>query len=562
MYRILISESIKALTDAIDSLGWTIPDEIRVEEPPNPELGDVASSVSFQLAKDLKRSPMDITKDILNVIKIPEIFSQINSKGPYINFYADYNQFSRLVLNSVNEDYGQLDKKNTKIILEHTSANPNGPLHIGHIRNSIIGDSLSRVLDSAGYEVETQYYVNDMGRQIAMIVWGLLNLDHEMDPEGKPDHEIGKLYFNVNEELRSDPNIKDQVSALLKRYERGGDVELEQMFENVVKMCLEGISITSNRLNVNHDAFIWESRFIKNGSVANILKSLDPYLQKNEVVYMDLNEYGIEKELILIRSDGTSLYATRDLAYHVEKSERSDLSIDILGSDHKLAIDQLKIPLELLGAKKPEAIFYEFITLPEGSMSTRRGVFISVDDLMNEAVDRAMTEIEKRRTDLDESEKLKIAEIVGIGAIRYYIARLSPEKHIVFKWDEALSFERGCASIQYSHARACKLLAKANYVDQDVDKIKDWLLEDKSEIELVKLISKFTSVIEDSAKINRVHNIAQYSMDLAGAFNKFYKSVPVIGSDKEKLRLFIVDKSRITIKKSLELMGIEAPESM
>jgi arginyl-tRNA synthetase len=562
MYRILISESIKSLQDAINHLGWEIPDDIRIEEPPNPNLGDVASSVSFQLSKSLKRSPMDITNDILGVLETPDIFKSVESKGPYINFFADYDKFSKIVLDSIKEDYGTLSDKNTKIILEHTSANPNGPLHIGHIRNSIIGDSLARVLKSAGYAVETQYYVNDMGRQIAMIVWGLLNLDFKMDPEGKPDHEIGKLYFQVNEELRANPEIKQEVSALLKRYEKGGDVDLEKMFENVVKKCLEGISITSHRLNVKHDAFIWESRFIKNGSVAEILKSLDAYIKKNEVLYMDLNEYGIEKELILIRSDGTSLYSTRDLAYHVEKSERSDLSIDVLGSDHKLAIDQLNIPLELLGAKKPEVIFYEFITLPEGSMSTRRGVFISVDDLMNEAVERAMNELEKRRIDLEESERLKIAEEVGIGAIRYYIARLSPEKHIVFKWDEALSFERGCASIQYSHARACKLLKKANYDNGDKLEISNWILEHPYEIELVKIISKFSAVIEESARINRVHNIAQYTQDLAGAFNKFYKSVPVIGSEKENLRLLIVDKSRITIKNSLNLMGIEAPDSM
>jgi arginyl-tRNA synthetase len=549
------------LQDAISSLGWEIPEEIRMDEPPNPSLGDVASSVSFQLAKKLKRSPMDITNEILSVLETPEIFRLVNSKGPYINFFADYNKFSKLVLNSVNEDYGRLEYKNSKIILEHTSANPNGPLHIGHIRNSIIGDSLARVLKSAGYDVETQYYVNDMGRQIAMIVWGILNLNYEMDPNCKPDHEIGKLYFQVNEELRANPDLKTEISALLKRYEKGNNPEIEEMFENVVKKCLEGIAITSNRLNVKHDAFIWESRFIKNGSVAEILKSLDAYIQKNEVVYMDLEQYGIEKELILIRSDGTSLYATRDLAYHVEKSKGSDISIDVLGSDHKLAIDQLKIPIELLGAKKPEVIFYEFITLPEGSMSTRRGVFISVDELMNEAVDRATMEIKNRRNDLDESEMMKIAEQVGIGAIRYYIARLSPEKHIVFKWDEALSFERGCASIQYSHARACKLLEKAEY-DQNSPEVDDWVIEEDFEIELIKLISKFSSVIEESAKINRVHNIAQYSQDLAGAFNKFYKSVPVIGSEKEKLRLMMVDKSRITIKNSLELMGIEAPESM
>jgi arginyl-tRNA synthetase len=562
MFRILTSESIKSLQDAISSLGWELPDEIRIEEPPNPNLGDVASSVSFQLAKQLKRSPMDITNDILAVIKIPEIFKKVDAKGPYINFFADYDKFSKIVLNSVKEDYGKLEDKNWKIILEHTSANPNGPLHIGHIRNSIIGDSLARVLKSAGYEVETQYYVNDMGRQIAMIVWGIYNLDYEIDPEGKLDHEIGKLYFQVNEELRAKPNLKVEVSAILKRYEKGDDKELEELFEDVVKKCLKGISTTCSRLNVKHDAFIWESRFIKNGSVRKILDSLEAYTQKNEVVYMDLNEYGIEKELILIRSDGTSLYSTRDLAYHMEKSENSDLSIDVLGSDHKLAIDQLNIPLELLGAKKPEVIFYEFITLPEGSMSTRRGVFISVDDLMEEAVERALKEIEKRRTDLKESERFKIAEQVGIGAIRYYIARLSPEKHIVFKWDEALSFERGCASIQYSHARACKLLEKASYNKETLTEINDWILEHKYEIELVKIISKFSSVIEESARMNRVHNIAQYSQDLAGAFNKFYKSVPVIGSGKEDLRLLIVDKSRITIRNCLKLMGIEAPDSM
>ncbi len=562
MYRILMTESIKSLENAISHLGWEIPEDIRVEEPPNPELGDVASSVSFQLAKGLKRSPMDITKELLSVIVTPDIFKKIDSKGPYINFYADYGRFSRAVLDSVKEDYGRLEEKNRKIILEHTSANPNGPLHIGHIRNSIIGDSLARVLKSAGYNVETQYYVNDMGRQIAMIVWGIYNLEYDMDPVGKLDHEIGKLYFQVNEELRANPDLKVEVSALLKRYEKGDDVELEELFEDVVKKCLRGISTTCNRLNVKHDAFIWESRFIKNGSVAKILKSLDSYLQKNEVVYMDLNEYGIEKELILIRSDGTSLYSTRDLAYHVEKSEKSDTVIDVLGSDHKLAIDQLKIPLELLGAKKPETIFYEFITLPEGSMSTRRGVFISVDELMEEAVERAMKEIVKRRTDLDDKEMLKIAEQVGIGAIRYYIARLSPEKHIIFKWDEALSFERGCASIQYSHARACKLLEKADYNNDTAMDITDWVFEHPYEIELIKIISKFSSVIEESARMNRVHNIAQYSQDLASAFNKYYKSVQVIGSEKEDLRLLLVDTSRITIRNCLKLMGIEAPDVM
>ena len=566
MYRILEKEAVKALENAVSALGWELPDKVKVEEPPSSDMGDVASSLSFQLAKKLKRSPMDITQEILGKIETPSIFEKVESKGPYINFFADNEKFSKLVLESLDDDYGTLEPKNTKIILEHTSANPNGPLHIGHIRNSIIGDSLTRILKKAGYEVETQYYVNDMGRQIAMIVWGLLNPDYvnyEIDETGKPDHEIGKLYFNVNEVMRAQPELKGEINKILKRYEKGKEEKLGELFKGVVEKCVKGIKATSERLNVHHDAFVWESTFIKNGDVARILKSLEGRIKTNEVPYLDLEEYGIDKELILARSDGTSLYATRDLAYHLYKSNNSDKMVDILGSDHKLAVKQLSIALEMIGGSAPEVIFYEFITLPEGSMSTRRGVFISVDELMDEAVERAMKEIEARRSDLTDVEKAEIAEKIGIGAIRYFIARLSPEKHIVFKWDEALSFERGCASIQYSHARACKLLEKAG-ISENIDSatVMDWNLEDPAEIELVKIMSKFTTVIEESARINRVHPVAQYAMDLAGAFNKFYKSVPVIGSDKEDLRLLIVDKARITIRNSLELMGIDAPESM
>lgn len=651
MYRLLEKEAVKSIENAIKVLEYEIPEEIKVEEPPNASLGDLASTVSFQLAKQLKKPPMDITKDILNVIESPDLFKSIEMKGPYINFFINYDNFSKLVLDSIHDNYGQLEEKNTKIILEHTSANPNGPLHIGHIRNSIIGDSLARVLKSAGYNVETQYYVNDMGRQIAIIIWGFSALEADLityalmikkystifnseefldiftkienylenynsysyipredaystltmflnshselqklfknkntfskylndnkeyilnclsllekyddDLTGKKDEIIGNIYFYANEKLRADKSLKNEISSLLKIYENGTDEKLAILFKNVVEKCVSGIETTLNYLNIYHDFFVWESKFIRNQAVDDVLAKLNNYTKTNEVLYLPLEDYGIEKELILTRSDGTSLYSTRDLAYHLEKSNNSDEIIDILGSDHKLAIDQISIALRLIGAKTPEVIFYEFITLPEGSMSTRRGIFISVDDIINEAIDRAYLEIKKRREDLEKESAMKIAEEIGIGAIRYFIAKLSPEKHIVFKWDEALSFERGCASIQYAHARACKLLENANFNDDIA--VENYCLSHSSEIELVKTLSKFTSVIEESVKINRVHNIAQYALDLAGTFNRFYKSVPVIGADEEALRLLLVDKSRITIKNCLGLLGISAPESM
>jgi arginyl-tRNA synthetase len=564
MYKKLENKAIESVKNTIQTLGWEEPSEIKFEIPPNPNMGDMATSVAFQLASTLKKSPVDIAQSIAGNLEVKSPFKTVETKGPYINFFFDPELFSRMVLESVQEDYGLLEEKNEKIILEHTSANPNGPLHIGHIRNAIIGDSLARTLRSAGYQVETQYYVNDMGRQIAMIVWGLQNLDYQMDPKGRGDVEIGKLYFQVNQELKAKPEIKGQIDSILKTYEEENPPELESMFKKVVRKCLDGVEDTSRRMNIVHDDFIWESQFVRDGSMEKILEALDEYTTQNEVLYLDLTDYGIEKELILTRSDGTSLYSTRDLAYHLFKSQNSDQVVDILGSDHKLAIDQLKIALGLVGGKSPDVVFYEFITLPEGSMSTRRGVFISVDELIDEATQRALAELETRRPELGEDEKNNIAKIIGVGAIRYYISRLSPEKHIVFKWDEALSFERGCASIQYAHARACKLLEKVSEFNPskvDMDSL-DFQNMDTLEIDLLKTLARFSTIIEDSARDLRVHPVAQYALEVAGAFNKFYKSVPVIGSDKELLRLLLVDKSRITIRNALDLLGIESPSSM
>lgn len=564
MYRMLEKNAASSMEKAIKSLDWGEIKEIKFEEPPQRDMGDLATSVAFQLARKLKKNPVEIAQKLEEVLEVEPPFERAKATGPYLNFYLNHEIFSKTVLESVKEDYGSLEDKNEKVILEHTSANPNGPLHIGHIRNAIIGDSLSRILKAAGFRVETQYYVNDMGRQIAMIVWGLQNLDYHLDPDEKPDVEIGKLYFQVNQELKKDPEIKNEVSSILKIYEEENPVELEAKFKDVVKQCLEGIKETSQRLHITHDHFVWESQFIRDGSVDRILETLKDHTSHDDVLYLDLTDYGIKKELILTRSDGTSLYTTRDLAYHLQKSDQSDVVVDVLGSDHKLAVDQLKIALGFLGGKSPEVIFYEFITLPEGSMSTRRGVFISVDQLMDESFTRAIDELTERRPELSEPLSNEIAEIIGIGAIRYFIARLSPEKHLVFKWDEALSFERGCASIQYAHARACKLLEKAGTPDLSMVELDDLNFQDLDtlEIDLLKTIAKFSSIIENAAQELRVHPIAQYAMEMAGAFNKFYKSVPVLESEKELLRLLLVDKSRITLRNSLNLLGIDAPVSM
>ena len=560
MYSKLKKELQESVEDALTKMRVSVDNELTFEEPPNPDMGDLSTNIAFSLAGKLKKSPVEIANEIKDHIKLPLYFEKVETKGPYINFFINYTLFATKVVNYIDNKYGELPEKDEMVLLEHTSANPNGPLHVGHLRNAILGDSLKRVLQHAGYKVEAQYYVNDMGRQIAIIVWGMHKFGFDTDDDKKIDHAIGEVYFKSNQKLEENPEYNEEINDILRRYEEGKDQKLIDSFEKVVENCLDGIKHTLKDLNIKMNLFKWESTFLRNGQVEDILEKLQPFTIDKDIIYLPLERYGVDKELILRRSNGTSLYATRDLAYHQYKTKNSDISLDILGADHKLAAKQLSLALELSGNRAPEVVFYEFIDLPEGSMSTRRGVFISVDEFIEQATKHAKDELISRELNLTEKQMDEVAEIIGVGAIRFYINQISPEKPITFRWEEALNFERGCASIQYAHARACKLLAKSNYDEFETVRC-DYELESE-EKELVKELSRFAEVIRQSAEEKRVHHLTEYTMSLSRAFNKFYKSQQVIGSEHELLRLRLVDVSRITLKNSLKLLGITAPKFM
>ena len=560
MYSKLKLEIIECIEEALVKMKIKLDDELVLEQPPSPDMGDISSNVAFLLARKLKKSPVEIAAEIKDNIQLPLYFKKVECQGPYLNFFIDYTLFTTKILNYIDKGYGELPEKDETILLEHTSANPNGPLHVGHLRNAILGDSLKRVLQHAGYKVESQYYVNDMGRQIAIIVWGMDKFHFKLDEDKKIDHAIGEVYYKSNKKLEENPDYNSQIDDILRKYEEGTDQKLIDSFESVVEHCLDGIKQTLKELNIKMSLYKWESTFLRNGSVDDVLEKLQPFTIKKDVLYLPLENYGIDKELILRRSNGTSLYATRDLAYHQYKTKNSDITLDILGADHKLAASQLSQALILSGNRAPEVVFYEFIDLPEGSMSTRRGVFISVDEFIEESIKHAKDELISRDLGLTDKQIDEVSEKIGVGSIRFYINQISPEKSITFKWEEALSFERGCASIQYAHARACKLLNKSDY-DEYEDVRCDYELE-AEEQELVRELARFTEVIRQSAKEYRVHHLTEYTLSLSKAFNKFYKSQQVIGSDHEKVRLKLVDASRITLKNSLKLLGIKAPEYM
>jgi arginyl-tRNA synthetase len=546
----------RALRRALKAAGVDVPAPPLAEPPAG--MGDLSSTVAFELASRLRRPPRDIALDLAESIASRGLIDRVEAVNGYLNFYLNYPEAAGPIIREVLEEgdgYGRGRNKG-RIVLEHTSANPDGPLHIGHGRNAIIGDTLARVLRFSGYEVETHFYVNDMGKQLAVVVWGLRRLS--LDRDKKKDAAIAEVYVRANELIQGDEAAQREIGELIKRYEEG-DEEAEREFRDAAEYCLSGIRQTLRRLGIRHDRYVWESRFVRDSSVRKVLEKLGNtrYAEKDEVLYLDLRSFGLEKELVLTRSDGTHLYAARDIAYHLWKANLGRV-IDILGADHKLLANQLRAVHRILGVPEPEVIIYEFITLPEGSMSTRRGVFISVDDLLEESVRRAYEEVDKRRRDSPRELKEEIAEAVGVAAVRFNILRIAPEKPMVFRWEEALDFERqGSPFIQYAYARACRILEKEAPPEAfNVGELSE------NEKALLKLVARFPEVVEQASDSRKPSLLAGYAVELADCFHRFYMFEPVLRSEKKDFRLNLVRATKITLGNLLRLMGIKALEKM
>lgn len=536
-----------------------------VQNPPLTDGGthaDFATAIAFERAKELRRSPGQIAEEIAAVlVKDPSLSGiRIETKGPYINFHTGPDFLRSSLKAALQPGYGNLPLKTGRVVLEHTSANPNGPLHVGHIRNTIIGDTLARLFRKAGHRVEVQYYVNDMGRQIAIVAWGFSHLESSRKDGEKGDHHVARIYIAANRELEKDPGIVAEVDLLMQQVERG-DPATTALFRNAVTECLEGFRVTLGRLYVRHDRFVWESDFVRNGDTERLIARIRRMDECHEdgKLWLDLSKEGFEKEYVLRRSDGTSVYATRDLAYHIWKGRNFDRMVDVLGADHKLIGAQLIATLRLIGEKAPEIVHFEFVSLPEGSMSTRAGKFVSADDLIDEVTRRAYEEVDSRRDDLDGETKQAISRSVAIAAIRYDIVKISPEKSTVFNWKEALDFDRQSGPyVQYAHARACSILEKAGPFNPAYEFVME------NEVALAKHIAKFPYTIQNAVRDVKPHLIAMYARELADLFNVFYQFEPVLKSTgvTRESRLTLVQATKNTLAETLGTLGIDALVTM
>ncbi|MEF8852413.1 MAG: arginine--tRNA ligase [Haloarculaceae archaeon] len=585
MFLAMRSEVESALADALAALDVPT-DDLGIERPPEGVDAVLASSVAFRLAGEVGAPPPEVAADVAGAVETDDLayVADVRTQGPYVNFFPSDAYFRETVARAGDSEYGRLPDRDTSVVVEHTSANPTGPVHVGRARNPIIADALVRVLDFAGYDVETHYYVNDAGRQMAVFTWAYETFDESDLPEperDKPDYDLVRYYRKGNAYLETadDEDVaaaEAEVEAIMQGLEAGDDDVYERVSE-VVDAVLSGMVETLERLPAHFDEFVRETRFMRDGSADDVvsrLQDLDEAVYEEGAWQLDLPDF--EDNLVFLRSDGTSLYTTRDLAHHEWKFDNFDRAITVIGEDHQLTFAQLRAALELLGhdTDQLDQVFYSWVNLPGGEgMSTREGTGIDLDDLLDEAEERARAEVEKRiddrirDDDLDEDDVERIARQVGIGAVRYDIVSKQPRKAITFEWERALDFEAQSAPyVQYVHARTCGIIDEARSEGlEPATAVDPALLATPAERDLLRTVARFPAAVEDAADELEPHRLATYTREFAERFNAFYRECPVLTADDEatrRARLAVVVAARHTVGNALELLGVEAPESM
>jgi len=535
-------------------------------------------------AQEAKRGPDDLATALATAFVPSPLVRSVTAKGSYVNFRVDPVALTGATLERVltlGNRYGHGEPAGPPAVIEHTSANPTGPFHIGRVRNGIIGDTFARVVRAAGTPVTTQYYVDDMGRQAAMITWIWSKpreswpepVRHAVDgqelPGEKPDLHRGRPYPAVSAYLKEHEDAREEVARLVQQLETGHPPAEHRVLAQTI---LDGMLQSLARLNIRFDEFVWESDFVHDGSVDRVIARLQacPHAleESNGAWAIDASSYGLPKEsthLVFQRANGTSLYVTRDIAYHLAKFARFARVVDVLGQDHQLHARSLDALLEELGEpRRPTFLIYQDITVPDGGrMSTRGGSAVWLDNLLAEALDRARAEVLARREDLADADVERIAEAVATGAVRYHIVRAAPEKPVVFRWEDALSFEgRSGPFIQYSFARATSVLRKGDALRPPYP-FDAGRLSHTEELALVRILSRLPRTVAYAARTGHVHTVAGYAHELADQFNRFYHAVPVLRSGDERAsRVALVAAVRQTLGNALDLLGIAPLDAM
>ncbi|MGY0372789.1 arginine--tRNA ligase [Clostridium sp. JNZ J1-5] len=561
-YKKLVAERIKEHVELeLDTI------EGLIEIPPKPEMGDFAFPC-FQLAKTFKKAPNMIAGELKEKIN-GEGFERVEALGPYLNFFMDKGAFAKTTLDKVLEEgdrYGASKVGSGKnITIDFSSPNIAKPFHVGHLFSTSIGNALYRMFSFEGYNPIGINHLGDWGTQFGKLISAYKRWVDEDALEKEPIKELLRIYVKFHDEADKDPSLEDEGRMYFKKLEDGSAEEVA-LWERFKSLSLKEFEKVYKLLGVKFDSYAGESFY--NDKMDSVVKELEEkqlLVESNGAKVVMLEEENMPP-CIILKGDGATIYATRDLAAAFYRKKNYDFykSIYVVGGDQSLHFKQVFKTIEKMGydwAKDCKHVSFGLVRFADKKLSTRKGQVIFLEELLNESISKTMEVINEKNPDLDNKEE--VAKKVGIGAVIFTYLKNRREKDIVFNWDEMLNFEGETGPyVQYTYARGKSILRRAGEVKGEPNYS---ALNSVEEFELVKTLGNFNEAILSAIDKLEPSTLTRYIIDVAKAFNKFYNAHNIMATEDENIkiaRLKMVEATCQVIKNALNLLGIEVVEKM
>lgn len=562
-------------TKLIQILDETIKDlnqeeiEALIEVPKKTEMGDYAFPC-FKLAKVYRKAPNMIAEDIKKEIieKNYTIFSKIENVGGYINFFFSKELFAKQIMDNISvEDFGSSDKgKGKTICIDYSSPNVAKNFHVGHLRTTIIGNSLYKIYSKLGYHVERINHLGDWGTQFGKLIVAYKNWGSKEEVEKNGISELMKIYVKFHEEAEKDDTLNDQAREWFVKMEQGDEEALSiwQWFKDISLIEYKRIY---NLLGMDFDHFTGESFYRdKTQDVIEKLEKKDLLVESQGAKIVPLEEYNMAPCLIM-KKDGSSIYATRDLAalFYRKETYNFDKCIYVTGLEQKLHFAQVFKVIELMGYDWYDQLVhvpYGLVSMEGGKLSTRSGNVIYAEEILHEAINKIYEIIQEKNPDLPDKET--VARQVGIGAILFNDLYNQRIKDVVFNWDKILNFDGETGPyVQYTYARCASVFRKIGEVNIP-EKIDYSVLTDETTMTLLKDIQRFPGIIKDASEKYEPFMISRFAVSVAQHFNKFYHDYKInVEEDNIRYaRMKVVEVTMRVLKDALDLLGIQCPEQM
>ncbi|HFU3843092.1 TPA: arginine--tRNA ligase [Streptococcus suis] len=536
-----------------------------LEKPKSSEMGDIAFP-AFSLAKVERKAPQAIAADIVEKLDTTG-FEKVVATGPYVNFFLDKAAISHQVLTDViteKDQYGKLNiGQGRNVTIDMSSPNIAKPFSVGHLRSTVIGDALANIHEKLGYKPIRINHLGDWGKQFGMLIVAYKLWGDKAAVEADPISELLKLYVRINAEAEEKPELDDEARQWFKKLE-DGDPEAHELWQWFRDESLVEFNRIYDKLDVTFDSYNGEAFYNdKMDEGIQILEEKGLLQESKGAKIVDLESYNLPPALIM-KTDGATLYITRDMATAMYRKRTYDFvkSIYVVGQEQINHFKQLKAVLKEMDfdwSDDMTHITFGLVTKDKKKLSTRKGNIILLEPTLDEAISRALTQIEAKNPDLENKEE--VAHAVGVGAVKFYDLKTDRDNGYDFDLEAMVSFEGETGPyVQYAYARIQSILRKANFVPSAEN---DYKLADAESWDIIKHIQNFSNVVERAGDKFDPSLIAKYAINLAQAFNKYYAHTRILDESPERdSRLALAYTTGVVLKEALRLLGVKAPEKM